>query len=380
LAAGLLAVASPFLLVLAVWRPKYRQSIPARFFLWRNPPLPGERLWFHACSFGETRALSGLLAHFQHDAVLSVTTQTGYEEGKRFVRSVRYLPFEPLLWLWVRPQRVLAVMEAELWFLLFFVAKKRGAKTVLLNARISDRSYGAYRRFAWFYRRLFAYVDVVFAQSETDRLRLKELGAQRVEVAGNIKLANLPKPTRMLPKPPGTVVTAASTHEGEEAGIVAAFFRWRRHHPDARLIVVPRHPERFARVDTLLREACGREGIEYRRWREKGSLDAPVVLIDTMGELVNIYAISDIVVLGGAFVPNVGGHNPAETIPFGCKLISGHEIFNQKAMFEAVDGAIFCELETLENALERALSAPSLRLKQPVSLDKIIEELEKNVV
>jgi len=123
-----------------------------------------------------------------------------------------------------------------------------------------------------------------------------------------------------------------------------------------------------------------REGIDYLRWREKGSLDAPVVLIDTMGELVNIYAISDIVVLGGAFVPNVGGHNPAETIPFGCKLISGYEIFNQKAMFEAVDGAIFCELETLENALEMAISAPSLRLKQPVPLEKIIEELEKNVV
>jgi len=97
-----------------------------------------------------------------------------------------------------------------------------------------------------------------------------------------------------------------------------------------------------------------------------------------MGELINLYAITDIVILGGAFVP-VGGHNPAEVIPFGCRLVTGPHIFNQKAMFEAVEGAIFCEAEALEEGLEKALKHAPLTLRTPVSLEPVIKEL-RNVV
>ncbi len=222
---------------------------------------------------------------------------------------MRYLPFEPLLWFWVRPQKVLAVMEAELWYLLFYLAKRRGAKTMLINARISDRSWRSYRRFAWFYRKIFLWVDEVYAQSETDRERLETLGAKRVVVTGNIKLAEPAKAAKRYPKPSGIVVTAASTHEGEEEGILDAFLRWREGHPDAKLLIVPRHPERFEKVFGLARAAAG-EALRVGRWSQTRSLEADIVVIDVMGELVNFYAVSDIVVLGGAFAP-VGGHNPA---------------------------------------------------------------------
>ncbi len=283
---------------------------------------------------------------------------------------MRYLPFEPLLWFWVRPQKVLAVMEAELWYLLFYLAKRRGAKTMLINARISDRSWRSYRRFAWFYRKIFLWVDEVYAQSETDRERLETLGAKRVVVTGNIKLAEPAKAAKRYPKPSGIVVTAASTHEGEEEGILDAFLRWREGHPDAKLLIVPRHPERFEKVFGLARAAAG-EALRVGRWSQTRSLEADIVVIDVMGELVNFYAVSDIVVLGGAFAP-VGGHNPAEVLPFGCRLVSGREIFNQKAMFAAVEGAIFCDLADLAEALERAVEAEPLRLKQRVSLEPIL--------
>jgi len=358
---------------------KYRESVPARFFLWRNPPLPEKRVWFHACSFGETRALKPLLdALGEEETAITTTTQTGYSEAKKLVRVARYLPFEPLLWFWVKPQKVLVVMEAELWYLLFYTAKRRGAKTMLINARISDRSYGSYRLFSWFYRKIFAQIDEVYAQSDIDRIRLEELGAKRVTVTGNIKLARLPEATKHMGKPEGIVVTAASTHEGEEEGIVRAFIAWRKKRPDAKLLVVPRHPERFDGVAEILGKIAKENALLFGRWSDRASLAYDIVLIDTMGELINFYAISDIVVLGGAFVP-VGGHNPAEVVPFGCRLVSGREIFNQKAMFSAVEGTIFTDLQDLEKALEKALNSEPVHLKSPVSIEPILKGI-RNVV
>ena len=369
--------ALPFVFLLSFKR-KYRRSLPARFWLWRNPPLKKGGVWFHACSFGETRALAPLLQRAGDAARLSVTTQTGFEEGRRLCDEVRYLPFEPLLWGWVRRHALLVVMEAELWYLLFFLAGRRGARTLLINARISDRSYPRYRKFAWFYRRIFAQVDAVYAQSDEDARRLKELGARRVAVTGNIKLASLPEASRAYPKPSDLVITAASTHEGEEAGILRAFFAFRRRHPEASLLLVPRHPERFDKVAALAADHAQKEGAAFCRWSEGRGAAAPVTVVDAMGELVNLYAVSDIVVLGGAFVP-VGGHNPAEVIPFGCRLVTGRHIFNQRAMFASVEGARFCDLAGLEEALEAALEDTPLRLKHPVSLAPILEEIDRVV-
>ena len=376
---SLYLIALPFLPLLAL-KKKYRRAVFARFFLWRNPPLPENRIWFHACSFGETRALAPLLEALKdRPLALSVITQTGFDEGCKMLQAVRFLPFEPLLWFWVRPQKVLAVMEAELWYLLFYLAKRRGALTLLINARISDRSWPAYRRFGWLYRRIFAQIDTVYAQSDKDAERLRALGAKAVVVTGNIKLAATPRPTRRYEKPSGIVVTAASTHEGEEEGIVKAFVAWRRGHSPSCLLLVPRHPERFDAVADLAEKAAKEAGLTFSRWSKEGSLDADIVLIDTMGELINFYAITDIVVLGGAFVPGVGGHNPVEAIPFGCRLISGKEIFNQRALFAATKGAIFTELPNLPEALEEALGAEPITLVTPVRLEPIIERLRSVV-
>jgi len=364
-----------FLPIIAIFsfKKKYRQSIPARFFLWKNPPLPRNCIWFHACSLGETRALQPLIDRLTEDKIiLTTTTQTGFNEGKKRFKRVRYLPFEPLLWFWIKHQKVVVVMEAELWFLLFYLAKKRGAKTILINARISDRSLHRYLRFSWFYKKIFSYIDLVYAQSEIDKKRLQQLGAKSVEVTGNIKLAQNIKVTRVLDKPKGTIVTAASTHEGEEYGILKAYLKWRKKNGNSKLIIVPRHPERFNKVIEQAQEVALKNGLTFSKWSEKQELISDIIVIDAIGELINIYAISDIVVLGGAFVP-VGGHNPAEVVPFGCRLISGTEIFNQYSMFSQIEGTIFSSLDELDSALERAVVANPVRVKHQVSIDTILE-------
>ncbi|MDQ7086095.1 MAG: glycosyltransferase N-terminal domain-containing protein [Sulfurovum sp.] len=196
----------------------------ARFFLWKNKRLKADGVYFHVCSFGEAKAIAPLIEALPlGDIRLSTTTNTGYEAIRGYTSESAFLPFEPLLFLWMRRQKVLVVMEAEFWYLLFVLAQKRGAKTLLINARLSDRSYPKYKRMAWLYRHIFKHIDEVYAQTTLDKERLESLGAKHVRVTGNIKLSRLAKVSEVLDKPKGLIVCGASTHEGEESLILDAF-------------------------------------------------------------------------------------------------------------------------------------------------------------
>jgi 3-deoxy-D-manno-octulosonic-acid transferase len=198
---------------------------------------------------------------------------------------------------------------------------------------------------------LFAHVDEVFAQSEADKKRLEALGAKNITVTGNIKLAQLPEATRMYEKPSSLTVCAASTHEGEEELILEAFAALKRNEPEAVLLLVPRHPERFDEVARMLGTFASRYDWKTARFAQEGMAnDADVILVDALGELVNCYAISDVVILGGSFVP-AGGHNAAEAAQFGCRIISGEHIFNQRDIFGAIEGIVCIDVKKLKTAL-----------------------------
>ena len=347
--AALYVIAVPFLLLL-IFYPKYRRSVPARFFLWRNPPFQERRLWFHACSFGEVKALEAVVAMLDEPVNVTVVTDTGYEAAGEIAAERRFLPFEIFLPFWIRPQKALVVLEAELWYMLFYTAKKRGMPVFLLNARISDRSYRRYLFFRRFYRRIFENIDIVFAQSQKDKKRLEALGAKRVEVTGNIKAYRPLKPKMQLPKPEGETVVLASTHEKEEALLLSHL----RLYQGRRVIVVPRHPERFEAVGQLLEKIAAQKGLSFARFSQDATLTQDIVLVDKMGVLVDIYAIADVVVLGGSFIDGIGGHNPLEPAHFGVKLISGKYIFNQEALFPMVRNVVFSEYESIELSISRA--------------------------
>ena len=343
-------IAIPFLLLLML-KSKYHSSIPARFFLYKNTPLKANGIWFHVCSFGEAKAIKPLVDKLPKETIRFTTiTQTGKKVINSYTKKSRYLPFEILLFGWIKPQKVLVVMEAEFWYLMFYIAKLKGAKTILINARMSERSYPKYLKMRWFYKELFKYVDEVYAQSDIDKQRLQSLGATNVKTVGNIKLYDIQKATKELIKPNGILVCGASTHDKEEELILDAFYNFKQQNKTAKLVLVPRHPERFDSVYELSQEFALKHSFSIHRYSQESSFGSDITIVDTLGELVNIYAISDIVILGGAFEP-IGGHNGAEAAQFGCKIISGKHYFNQKDIFASIDGIEIVDKDELSDRL-----------------------------
>jgi len=215
----------------------------------------------------------------------------------------------------------------------------------------------------------------VYAQTALDKERLESLGANNVIVTGNIKLSKLPAVTKALQKPSNLVVCGASTHEGEEALILHAFAALKKEHPEAVLLLVPRHPERFDKVAQMMESLASEQKHTIQRYSQNEALCSDIVLVDTLGELVNMYAISDIVILGGAFEP-IGGHNAAEAAQFGCKIISGKHYFNQKDIFDAVEGIAVVEASNLSRRLSQHGLLKATRIKHRTDISPIVKSLK----
>jgi 3-deoxy-D-manno-octulosonic-acid transferase len=374
LAITLFVVALPFILLLS-FKKKYRQSIPARFFLKNNPPFESHDIWFHVCSLGEAKAIAPILERLELSKIaISTITHTGYEAASKYAAQVRYLPFEPWLWFWIRAPKTVVILEAEFWYLLFSICTLRGARVIALNARISDRSFPKYYKMRWFYKRLLDKCDHVLCQSSEDMRRFIALGAHNVEVVGNIKLAQKIEITKNHPKPDGLVIVAGSTHEGEEEGIVRGFMEYRVHNPHAKLLIVPRHPERFSKIAQLIEKLAPLMSLS--RWSQSQTIGNDITLIDAMGELNNLYAISDVAILGGAFSP-IGGHNPLEPAHFGCKIITGKAMFLQRELFKYVSHVQFVELDGIAEALHIAETLPPSQVNATIDLDRVMECLLK---
>ncbi len=369
-------LALPFLAVLS-FKSKYRQSLPARFFLHQNPPLQSDGIWFHTCSLGEAKAIEPLLKHFECSTIrLTTTTQTGFDTINKTTTQSRYLPFELFLPFWIQPQKVLVVMEAEYWYFLFAFAKWRGAKVMVINARMSDRSYPKYYRLRWFYRRIFAHSDAFFAQTQTDKERLGTLGANNITVTGNIKLYQIAQPTQRLIKPDRVVVCAGSTHPNEEALILDAFYALKQEQKDAQLFLVPRHPERFDAVVSLVQTFATTHNVSFAQYSLDSSLQSDIVVVDRLGELINLYAISDVVIAGGSFEP-IGGHNVAEAAQFGCKIISGQAYFNQIDIYRSIGGIKIVSKEELSSALIHHQRLEATQILAQTDIEPIVMQIKE---
>jgi 3-deoxy-D-manno-octulosonic-acid transferase len=199
--------------------------------------------------------------------------------------------------------------------------------------------------------------------------RFIALGAHNVEVVGNIKLAQKIEASRRYLKPQGLLIVAGSTHEGEEEGIVRGFMNYREMNPNVKLLIVPRHPERFNKVAQLIKNIAPE--ITFSRWSDSQKLESDITLIDAMGELNNLYAISDIAILGGAFAP-IGGHNPLEPAYFGCKIITGKQIFLQRELFKYVSHVQFVEINGIADALHIAETLPPSQVNATIDLDRVM--------
>jgi 3-deoxy-D-manno-octulosonic-acid transferase len=310
--------------------------------------VDGDRsVWIHAVSVGEVLAARPLVPVLRerfpsHRIFLSTTTMTGNAVAKKSVRGVDGLFYAPLDFahpvrraLEVLNPSVLVLVETELWPNLVHEAKRRGTRIALVNGRISPRSFPRYQRVRRLLAPLFSQIDLYLMQGEVHAERVRALGApaDRVQVTGNLKFdavepERLPERLARLLQggEPRPLWVAGSTVGGEEELVLSAYHRVREQVPQARLLVAPRHPERFPLVPQLV-EAAGfrclrRSALDPAAWR-----DGEVLLLDTLGELAQVYALASVVFVGGSLVPS-GGHNILEPAVAGKAVVVGPHMEN----------------------------------------------------
>jgi 3-deoxy-D-manno-octulosonic-acid transferase len=344
---ALLRLATPAYLLRLLWRsrrePGYRLAIGER--LGFGAPQPPGRLWLHAVSLGETRAAAALLDALRAQrpglrVLFTHGTATGREAGRALLRegdAQAWLPWDTpgaVRRFLARHRPALGVlMETEVWPNLLRQAHRAGVPLVLANARLSEKSARQGARLAPLLHPAVAAFDAVLAQTEADAARLRAAGARGVEVMGNLKFDMAPDAAQLArgrawrARAAGPVVLAASTREGEEVPLLAA---WRAlPAPRPRLLLVPRHPQRFEAVAALVTGA-GFSLARRSAWGSEPSaeaLAAEVWLGDSLGEMALYYATADVALLGGSFAP-LGGQNLIEAAACGCPLLMGPHTFN----------------------------------------------------
>ena len=398
-------VMSPYLAWQAVRYRKYIGSLRQRLgYLPISFNLDGEEsIWIHAVSVGEVLTARALLPQLRERyprlrLFLSTTTMTGQQIARnslQYVDEVFYFPFDlgfvvnRTLRL-VKP-RMFIMMETEIWPNLLRACRRTGVRTVLVNGRISSRSYPRYRLARPFLRRVLANVDRFCMQSEESARRIIDIGADpdRVVVTGSLKFDSLDLPGTSNAVDRGRnrvlryfrvakdrpVIIAASTLKGEEEPVLEAFQRIRARVPEALLIIAPRKPERFAEVEQQAR----RGGWRTAR-RSELPVDAEprhdVVVLDTIGELAQLYQIATAVFVGGSLVDQ-GGHNILEPAVFGKPIVFGPYMQNFAEIARAFlenDAAIQVRSgRELEHALLALLNDPVRRARLGAAARALVE-------
>ncbi len=358
--------------------------------------LPQGAVWFHSVSAGETIAVAPLIRalaerHPQLPVLVTTMTPTGSAQVQRLLGDQVahcYAPYDfsfavERFLRRARP-RMLVLMETELWPNLIARSKRHGLNVLVINARLSARSARGYARIGWLTRAMLSQIDLIACQYPDHLRRFQELGlpADRGLVLGNVKFdAELPPShaaevaalRRQWPLS-GPVWIAASTHDGEDQPVLDAHRQLRQRVPEAVLILVPRHPERFAETLALARA----QGFATQALSE-GPVDGPLEVLvgDTMGQLLQLYALADVAFVGGSLVP-VGGHNPIEPALVGVPILMGPHDFNFKDVVTPfADAGCLVQLPdagALADALQTWLAAPDLARQLGALAARVVRE------
>jgi 3-deoxy-D-manno-octulosonic-acid transferase len=370
-----------------LWDRSYWSGFPERFGF--GPRLEPGGIWIHAVSVGEVQASAALVTTLREryptvPVVVTTLTPTGAARAKTLFKDlaqVRYIPFDlpgSVRRFFNRVQPRLAVIfETELWPNLYHACGRRRIPLVLASARISSRSVSRYRRLGSLFSDTLSSAVVVAAQGESDADRFKSLGADpdRTHVTGNIKFDfSVPhdigargQRLREFYAASRPVWVAGSTHGGEEEIILDAHRIVRGIHPRALLVLVPRHPPRFDEVAHALQRAGAHFVRRSQRVGEKASAaaaSADVLLVDTLGELLDFYAAADVAFVGGSLVP-IGGHNLLEPAALGVPTLTGPYTNNSadvaKLLVARGAAAVVNNADELGQAVASLLSDPEER-------------------
>ncbi len=349
-------LALPWILWQRFFSNRYQRSLLQRLGLKKVAFSKAEAdrvVWIHAVSMGEVRASIPLYQKIRAtypDAriVISTITETGQDEAKKSMPDADLHFYMPIDFSWVMKKLIrqiqpnlVILIESDFWYQFLSQAKKSGATTILVNGKISERSFIRFSKIPGFFRKILGFLDLLCVQNQEYRSRFVSLGAgpASVAVTCNIKLDTHIRALNSLEKQlwrkrlglqeGDFVVTVASTHEGEEELILSQIYPLCLARPNVKILLVPRHPHRFGEVKALLQT----KKIPYLPYSASESLKgaAPqVVLIDQMGILIDCYQMSQLSIVAGSFIDKVGGHNICEPIVLGVPVFFGPFMFSQK--------------------------------------------------
>ncbi len=382
-------LSAPYWIVRGLRDRKYLRNFRQRLG-WKMPQtaLSGRPLWIHAVSVGEVLAAKPIFLALRAvrpdlPIIVSTVTVTGQALAQKELGGAELIFYFPFDWAFcvrrfletIAPKAVV-LLETELWPNFLHECSKHRIPVVIANGRISDKSMRRYRLVPGFTGRMLGDISEFGVQSASDKRRFRLLGAaeDRIRVTGNLKfdfpVPDLKQQAGILEMVQGAlgvsdgdaIIVAGSTMKGEETLLLDAFEAVRQALPSARLILAPRHPERFDEVAEIMKS----RGLAYRRRSQIGSGcsgTCPVLLLDTIGELRSVYALASVALIGGSFLP-FGGHNPLEPAALGKAVVFGPEMSNFReiaSLFVRDQAARQCPIGELSSTLIRLLSDPRSR-------------------
>ncbi|MCR5261058.1 MAG: 3-deoxy-D-manno-octulosonic acid transferase [Candidatus Gastranaerophilales bacterium] len=345
-------VLSPVIIIALIVVPKFRAGFFQKLGFY-NKDFKGQNTTvFHAVSVGETNAIADTVKAYkekypERKIVITNTTKTGHDIASKIFKDVAdeitYFPFDFCFSVnsffdTYNPEKIV-IAETEIWPAFVKEASKKGIHVYIANGRISPHSYEGYMNFSWVFKKVLCLYEKIFMQTKADAQRIRDIGApdDKVEFMGNLKFdisrnmsddeQNALRERFHVQYP---VLIAASTHEGEDEIALNTYKRLKEKHDDLKLLIAPRHPQRFNSVYDLIQKY----GFANGRVSENANFDdADIILGDTMGELAKFFSFCSVAYIGGSFF-GPGGHNPLEANIWNKPVVSGPNVANFKDIYK----------------------------------------------
>ncbi len=365
---------SPIAIIAFIIQPKFRAGFFEKIGFYKSTKSEKETVVFHAVSVGEVNAISTLVKrtrveHPELRIILTTTTRTGQEVALKTLSNhtdfITYFPYDFCFSIFsffkaFKPSKII-IAETEIWPCLVSIASIMGVNVYIVNGRISPNSYKGYKRFSFFFKQILSKYELILMQSQSDADRILKIGAPegKTRVMGNLKFdiskdlsdEEITSLKNELEVSNSRVFIAASTHSGEDEIVLEVYTKLKSIHGDIKLLIAPRHPQRYEQVESLTKST----GFEYgkRSNEDKFSLNE-IIMLDTMGELAKLFSIAHLAFIGGSF-SNTGGHNPLEALIWNKPVISGPTVFNFKDVYKLlVEKQAAIIVDNKEQFFERA--------------------------
>lgn len=343
----------PVILVAFIIQPKFHAGFWQKIGVYSQNNSGKKTVLVHAVSVGEVNAVENLVKRMRKEfpddyIILSTVTKTGQGVAQNklsdYTDKIIYFPYDFFFSVFsclkaLKPDEVI-IAETEIWPMFLYISNFLKIPVLLINGRISPSSYNSYRYLKFFFKNVLNKFDKIYMQTEGDKERIINIGApaEKTFVMGNLKFdinknlseSNVKELRSQMKLGENRLFVAASTHKGEDEVALSVFRNIKAQNPDAKLLIVPRHPQRYEQVEELLRA----EKYQYSKRSLGGNFETnDIIMLDTMGELAKFFSLAYVAFIGGSFT-NTGGHNPLEANIWDVPVVSGPTVFNFKDIYK----------------------------------------------